>query len=370
MTEKKLFAVLGASGVQGSGVIHAVLSHPTLSQQFNIRALSRNPGTIREKYGSSSGIDFAAADVDSVTSLKEAFAGAHTVFGLTNYYETRSLQRDVQQGKNIADAAAACGVKHLIWSSMRFAAEVSEGEIVDAPGLDGKAEVSNYIEEIKGGADLKTTHLLVGFYLSNLPRIFGYENDGGAFECKLPWNREETRMPLVDAAVDVGRFVAGVMVKGPEVMDGKWVQTVSQWITMGEICQEWKEMCNGREGMRGREMRYEEVSKSVFEERLPEPLRVEQLGNLVVIIDKYQLFGKGTIEKQVKDDNIVEEAGLKKSSWVEYLMRDFDKDFADPMFPPFMVPYLQHRLQANGVKEAHQDEAEVLANGDGLGVGG
>ena len=359
-TDKEILCVLGASGVQGSGVIAAVIAHPILSQRFTIRALSRNPAALRERYGSSSGIEFGAADLDSLPSLKQAFTGAHTVFGLTNYYETRSLERDVQQGKNIADAAVSSEVKHLIWSTMRFASEVSDEEIMDAPGLDGKAMVSRYIDLIKRSKGMKVTHLLVGFYLSNLPRIFGCENSDGRFEVKFPWN-EERRLPLVDAAVDVGRFVAGVLMKGLENMDGRWVQCVSNWCTPREICDGWEQLMARHEGMRGKPLVYEEISKQHFEDMLPEPLQIELLGNLVVIVDKFELFGKGTQARQETDDEIVKAAGMEKSSWVEYLKRDFEKDFAQPMFPPFMYP---GRVQAGppiDTKEAN----EVVREADG-----
>ena len=344
-SDKKIIAVVGASGVQGSGVIYTILAHPILSQKFAIRALSRNTAALREKYGSSSNIEFEAVDLDSLPSLVTAFTGAHTVFGLTNYYETRNLERDVQQGKNITDACIKAGVEHLIWSSMRYAKDVSQGAIMSAPGLDGKAAVSEYTNQVRHTSSLnggmKVTHLLVGFYYSNIPRIWGYENLNGQFEIKLPFHLTDVRVPFVDAAVDVGRFVAGVLVKADSdinSVDGRWIQVVSQWDTMQDVCNGWSKPTRHHEAIKP--MSYEAISKQEFEDRLPYPLRIEQLGNLVEVINKHELFGFGTRERQHEDDALVHAAGLQKSSWADYVARDFDKDFADPMLPRFLYPYL------------------------------
>jgi len=93
----------------------------------------------------------------------------------------------------------------------------------------------------------------------------------------------------------------------------------------------------------------------------------------VTILEKFDLFDRGSIAKQAEDETVLEAAGLQKSSWLECLEREFTKDCADPMFPPFMIPYLQHKMQANGgseVKEVRKEEVEVLASGNVLGLSG
>jgi len=44
--------------------------------------------------------------------------GASAVYAVTNYWEKMDAAYELQQGKNIADAAKAAGVKHLIFSSL------------------------------------------------------------------------------------------------------------------------------------------------------------------------------------------------------------------------------------------------------------
>src|SRR5579863_6362377 len=73
-TEKKLIAVVGATGQQGGAVVRALRA----GNQFKVRALTRNPAKHRE---------LADADLNRPETLKQAFAGAHGVFLVTNFQE-------------------------------------------------------------------------------------------------------------------------------------------------------------------------------------------------------------------------------------------------------------------------------------------
>src|SRR6266436_5407890 len=76
--EKKLIAVIGATGQQGGGVVRALQA----SGQFNVRALSRDPGNHRELAD-----EVVEADLNQPETLKAAFEGAHGVFLVTNFWE-------------------------------------------------------------------------------------------------------------------------------------------------------------------------------------------------------------------------------------------------------------------------------------------
>jgi len=56
--------------------------------------------------------------MDDVESLKKAFAGAYGVYAVTNFWEHFSAEKEKVQARNIADAAKAAGVKHVIWSTL------------------------------------------------------------------------------------------------------------------------------------------------------------------------------------------------------------------------------------------------------------
>jgi uncharacterized protein YbjT (DUF2867 family) len=75
---KKLIAVIGATGQQGGGVVRALQA----SDQFKVRALTRNPDKHRELAE-----EVVEADLDKPETLKAAFEGAHGVFLVTNFGE-------------------------------------------------------------------------------------------------------------------------------------------------------------------------------------------------------------------------------------------------------------------------------------------
>ncbi len=74
--DRKLIAVIGATGQQGGGVVRALQA----SGQFKVRALSRNPGKHRQLAE-----EIIQADLDRPQTLNAAFAGADGVFLVTNF---------------------------------------------------------------------------------------------------------------------------------------------------------------------------------------------------------------------------------------------------------------------------------------------
>src|SRR6201993_4004728 len=88
---KKLIAVIGATGQQGGGVLRALKR----SGQFKVRALTRNPDKHRELAE-----EVVKADLDRPETLKAAFEGAHGVFLVTNWFQeagTGELKRSEER---------------------------------------------------------------------------------------------------------------------------------------------------------------------------------------------------------------------------------------------------------------------------------
>lgn len=63
-------------------------------------------------------LTYAQADLNDKPSLVKAMTGAAAVFTMTNYWEKMDMELEIQQGKNLADAAKETGVNHYIWSSL------------------------------------------------------------------------------------------------------------------------------------------------------------------------------------------------------------------------------------------------------------
>lgn len=72
------------------------------------------------------------ADLNDKPSLVKAMTGAAAVFTMTNYWEKMDMELEIQQGKNLADAAKEAGVNHYIWSSLL---NVNKRKSRPVPGL-------------------------------------------------------------------------------------------------------------------------------------------------------------------------------------------------------------------------------------------
>lgn len=117
MASKKLLVVFGATGNQGGSVIQSVLSDPSLSSQFQLRGITRDPTKPSAAALASQGVELVKADLDDKESLKKALDGAYAVFAVTNWQEVLDKEREIQQGKNIADVAK---VRRPLYSSSKY----------------------------------------------------------------------------------------------------------------------------------------------------------------------------------------------------------------------------------------------------------
>lgn len=91
MAEKKVIAVLGATGAQGGGLVRAILNDP--SGDFTVRALTRDVNSDKAKALANVGVEVVAVDIDNYDSIKNAFAGAYGVYAVTFFWEHFSPEK-------------------------------------------------------------------------------------------------------------------------------------------------------------------------------------------------------------------------------------------------------------------------------------
>src|SRR4029077_18590493 len=106
-TNKRLIAVVGATGQQGGAVVRALQA----GKQFKIRALTRHPAKHRELAD-----EVIQADLNRPETLRAAFEGAHGVFLVTNFQEHGA--DELKQATAAIRAAKDAGVKHFVWSTL------------------------------------------------------------------------------------------------------------------------------------------------------------------------------------------------------------------------------------------------------------
>jgi len=235
MSEKKLIAVIGATGAQGGGLARAILNDR--NGGFAVRAITRNPDSDKGKALAAAGAQVVAADLDDPASLREAFAGAHGAFCVTNFWEHFSPEKEVVQAGHMADAAKATGVKHVVWSTLediRKWVPLSDDRM---PTLQGKYKVPHF--DGKGEADalfaasgVPTTYFAASFYWDNFIHFgMGPRRVDGNVVLVLPMG--EAKLPGIGAE-DIGRCAYGVFRGGAEYA-GKEVGVAGAVLTGKEM---------------------------------------------------------------------------------------------------------------------------------------
>jgi uncharacterized protein YbjT (DUF2867 family) len=234
MSEKKVIAVVGATGSQGGGLARAILADP--NGGFACRAVTRDPGKDAAKALAQAGADVVRADLDDVESVKKAFAGAYGAFCVTNFWEHFSAEKEKSQANNLADAAKAAGVQHVIWSTLEDTRKFMAPDDTRMPMLQEKYRVPHF--DAKAEADaffrgLPVTYLVTSFYWDNI-YAFGMapkKADDGVYRWAFPLGDK----PLAGiAAEDIGKVAYGIFKAGRQYI-GKTVGITGENLTLTEI---------------------------------------------------------------------------------------------------------------------------------------
>ena len=234
MADKKIIAVTGATGSQGGGLVRAILADP--SGGFAVRAITRDPNSDKAKALKAAGAEVVSGNLDDVESLKKAFAGAHGVYGVTNFWEHFSGEKEIAQAKNIADAAKAAGAKHVIWSTLEDTRKLMAADDKRMPILQGKYRVPHFDAKADANAafsGLPTTFLVTSFYWDNL-YLFALAPKKDA-EGKYGWSYPmgEAKLPGI-AAEDIGKTAYGIFKAGQPYV-GKTVGIAGESLSFQEM---------------------------------------------------------------------------------------------------------------------------------------
>ncbi len=129
--------VTGATGRQGGAVVRHMLP-----KGWKLRVLTRNPQGHAAQSLARQGVELIHGDLEDAASVVRAAAGAYGIYSVQDFWAV-GARREVQQGKNVADAARKVGVKHFVYSSVG-GAERNTG----IPHWESKWEVEKYIRSL------------------------------------------------------------------------------------------------------------------------------------------------------------------------------------------------------------------------------
>ena len=214
----KLIVVTGATGQQGG----ATAKH-LLKQGWRVRALTRDVQGAAAQALAFAGAEVVAGNMDDRASLDQAFAGAYGVFSVQNFWlPDVGAAGEVRQGKIVADAAKAAGVRHFVYTSVG-GAERKTG----LSHFDSKWQIEQYVRSL----GLPATILRPVFFMENLTSPMMGPRDGVLANALKP----TTSLQMI-AVEDIGFFAALAFAR-PQEFIGKAIELAGDALTMPQVAE-------------------------------------------------------------------------------------------------------------------------------------
>lgn len=246
MTEKKIIAVVGATGKQGGAVARAILNDP--DGGFTVRALTRDPGAMP----AGTFPEVVAADLDDEASMTRAFTGAYGAFVVTDTWaapapgDTRGpARREMDQVAVAARAAHVTGLRHVVSSTLEdtrahfthLGIDMPAGdEGFTVPHFDAKAAANRHFTDL----GVPVTFLETATFYENFlrPGAGPVRDDNGELVLRHPY--ADSTMALVGAE-DIGRTAYAILRAGARLI-GRHVGLAGEHATGVRIAQMFTEV--------------------------------------------------------------------------------------------------------------------------------
>jgi uncharacterized protein YbjT (DUF2867 family) len=285
----KTIAVVGATGLQGGGVVRALKA----SGQFKVRALSRNPDSHRQLAD-----EVVEADLDRPASLKAAFAGAHGVFLVTNFWETGT--DEVKQASAAVRAAKDAGVKHLVWSTLPNVEAISGGKF-HVPHFTGKAKVEQIVRQ--AGFEHHTFVIAPFYYQNLLGAMAPQEQADGSRGWALPLDPDVRSIHMGDIR-ELGSIVAGAFEHPDQVGNGEYLPLVGDFMSFNEII--------GTLNRQGHALSFRQVPKDAFAASFPGAAEIAQM---LSYFEAHSYLGSKSTDRIAFANRIAGREPTRLSAW-------------------------------------------------------
>ena len=231
----KVIAVVGATGAQGGGLVRAISSDP--EGGFAARAITRDAGSEAAKaLAALPNVEVVEADVADEASLERAFSGVHGAFCVTFFWVDFSAENELRHARNMASAASATGVEHVIWSTL----EDTRRWVTDdrMPTLQGKYKVPHFdgkedADAAFRDAGVPTTFLRTAFFWENFI-YFGLgpkRDENGELVMSFPLG--DAKLPAI-ASEDIGKTAYAIFRRGDELI-GKTISIAGEHLSGSEL---------------------------------------------------------------------------------------------------------------------------------------
>lgn len=215
--DRKRVLVYGATGAQASPVAWRLLE-----ERFEVRALTRDPGSPRAAGLREASAEVVVGDMRDAESLRAASAGMDEVFLLVPFM-VENPSDFALFGRNAVDAAKEAGVRLLVWNPTGGIPSARTGN----PAIDGRIEVLEHLQ----GSGMPYVVLQPTAYMENFlgpwtapevaeKGVFAYPISG---EAKMQWITHEDVAAFAVEALKRPKEVANANLEvcGPERLSGE-----------------------------------------------------------------------------------------------------------------------------------------------------
>jgi uncharacterized protein YbjT (DUF2867 family) len=288
---KKVVAVIGATGQQGGGVVCALQA----SGQFKVRALSRNPGKHRELAD-----EVVEGDLNRPETLKAAFEGVHGVFLVTNFREAGP--DEAKQATAAVRAAKDAAVKHFVWSTLPNVEAISGGRF-DVPHFTGKAKIDRIVKE--AGFPRHTFVIAPGYYQNFVGFLAPQKQADGSVGWALPLDPDVRCLHMGDIR-ELGNIVAGAFAHPDEAGNGEYLPLVGDFMSFNEIV----ETLNRQ----GHEFSFKQIPKEVFAGLFP---GAAELAEMIGYWEAHTYLGSDSSDRIALANKIAGRQPTKFATWAQ-----------------------------------------------------
>jgi uncharacterized protein YbjT (DUF2867 family) len=275
----KILAVFGATGQQGSSVVDYVLNDSELSQQYKIRAITRDINSesakrLKEK------VEVVHGDMLNRASLSTALAGVHTVFAMTAPFLSPDIEYNIV--KTIADIAVEKDAEYIIFSTLPSVHELSGGKYTKVTPFDTKAKAEQYIR----GLPIRSAFCSLGSFMENFQSqtfLAPRKADDGTWVVALHVALN-IQWPLMNAVRDTGKFVGAILAK-PVEYDGKTLCAATKFYSL-------EEMIAIMSKATGKTIVYKRISQEEFRRNLAVPeVLADMFVEMLAFLEEAGYFG-------------------------------------------------------------------------------
>ncbi|MCA2228666.1 NmrA/HSCARG family protein [Nonomuraea aurantiaca] len=211
----KTVLVTGATGNQGGATARHLLA-----DGWRVRALVRDESAPAAAALAAAGAELVRGDLDDRASIEAAARGVYGIYSVQS-----ANDNEIAQGKNVADAAKAADVRHLVYSSVGGVESQNSFYVEHGWGAIDKWQIEQRIREL----GVPATILRPAGFMEDFTSPARFFQNGSL---NVPWH-DDLVMQLI-AIDDTGAFAA-LAFADPDTYLGQAMEIIGDRLTAPQI---------------------------------------------------------------------------------------------------------------------------------------